>query len=94
MRAMDLADLNAKRLALCKAECKASLLKSISIRTAGEEASNIIGNFKKACAKAGGRRRSVGKQSTVTSVASRRVPLNDFQSAQSGGKQSTADQNR
>ena len=94
MRAMDLADLNAERLALCKAECKARLLKSIRVRTVGEDARNIIGNLKKACAKAWGWRRSVGKQSTVTSVASRRVPLNDLQSAQSGGKQSTADQNR
>ena len=37
---------------------------------------------------------SIGKQSTVASAASERVPLNDLQSAQSVGKQSTADQNR
>ena len=54
MRAMDLADLNAKRLALCKAECKARLLKSVRTWTAGEDARNLMGNLKKACAKVRG----------------------------------------
>ena len=37
---------------------------------------------------------SNGKHNTVATLASKQVPLNDLQSAQSVGKQSTADQNR